>query len=408
MASRQSSWEVDDGGLDEEEGSGGNRGGSIARRQGEHESPQQPHRDQFRDGGPSDGFTAAWNSSVHVAPTAFPSDSDYIAWASMMLECAAQQASEAPSTTSPQECEWENPFDPTPINPSLEQELQRHQQEQNIFDPTRPTAGTRMVRALPMPPILAKHPSHSHRFQTTEHVPLHQQQQQQQQFTNHRLREEEVKLGSRSIMPSVEVGNRSDHWDPSRDKKRSAKIFTQSLDLPAFGSSNAMKDQDERNDAAISKQQTVEPMNKSALSTTNPNSNLLEATAATGAAATVPNANGLPCGSIPSLSLQRLHELMAKSAASQKQLQEWDQQQGLPKCHSWTMMHTSRSRRQIQEGRVLPKWNGKPLIGDKNDDEGDDMDNGSKSCPKRKKETTEHEKSGVVINKKLRQTENDP
>ena len=62
-------------------------------------------------------------------------------------------------------------------------------------------------------------------------------------------------------------------------------------------------------------------------------------------------------------SLQRLYEVMEASIASQELLEEWDMQQGLPKSHSWTMMHSNRSRRQLLEGRILPKWNGKPLIG---------------------------------------------
>ena len=62
-------------------------------------------------------------------------------------------------------------------------------------------------------------------------------------------------------------------------------------------------------------------------------------------------------------SLQRLYEVMEASIASQELLEDWDMQQGLPKSHSWTMMHSNRSRRQLLEGRILPKWNGKPLIG---------------------------------------------
>jgi hypothetical protein len=96
----------------------------------------------------------------------------------------------------------------------------------------------------------------------------------------------------------------------------------------------------------------------------------------------VPTFDDLPCAMLPALSLHRLRGLMKKSISSQELLQEWDMKRGLPKCHSWTMMHTSRSRRQIMEGRVLPKWNGKPLIGD--DEEGCNRST-PKKCPKRKK-----------------------
>ena len=95
-----------------------------------------------------------------------------------------------------------------------------------------------------------------------------------------------------------------------------------------------------------------------------------------------PTLNDLLFVTPPAISLHRLHGLMRKSISSQELLQEWDMKRGLPKCHSWTMMHTSRSRRQIMEGRVLPKWNGKPLIGDM--EEGSNR-NIPRKCPKRKK-----------------------
>ena len=59
------------------------------------------------------------------------------------------------------------------------------------------------------------------------------------------------------------------------------------------------------------------------------------------------------------MSFDRLKCIMRKS---QDLLQDWDKKQGLPKSHSRTMMYTNRSRIQIEDNRVLPKWNGQPLI----------------------------------------------
>jgi len=63
---------------------------------------------------------------------------------------------------------------------------------------------------------------------------------------------------------------------------------------------------------------------------------------------------------------ERLQNLMEKSADSQKALQDWDAKLGLPKSHSQTMVNTSRSRQQLLENRILPKWNGAPLISNDN------------------------------------------
>jgi hypothetical protein len=60
----------------------------------------------------------------------------------------------------------------------------------------------------------------------------------------------------------------------------------------------------------------------------------------------------------------RFQEIMNRSEESQDQLQQWDISQGLPKSHSPAMVKTSRSRRQLQTGRILPKWDGSPLIND--------------------------------------------
>jgi hypothetical protein len=63
----------------------------------------------------------------------------------------------------------------------------------------------------------------------------------------------------------------------------------------------------------------------------------------------------------PSVS-RRLLKLMKESEHSQSQLEDWDEDHGLPKSHCLTMVSSSRSRRQLQQGVILPKWDGTPLI----------------------------------------------
>ena len=58
----------------------------------------------------------------------------------------------------------------------------------------------------------------------------------------------------------------------------------------------------------------------------------------------------------------KLNQLMAKSQQSLKQLQEYDKSQGLPASHSQTMVKSSRSRRQLLEGKIMKKWDGTPMI----------------------------------------------
>jgi hypothetical protein len=60
-----------------------------------------------------------------------------------------------------------------------------------------------------------------------------------------------------------------------------------------------------------------------------------------------------------------LLELMKESEHSQSQLEDWDEDHGLPKSHCPTMVSSSRSRRQLQQGVILPKWDGTPLISHK-------------------------------------------
>lgn len=78
----------------------------------------------------------------------------------------------------------------------------------------------------------------------------------------------------------------------------------------------------------------------------------------------VPTFDELRCEFSPMLSLYGLTNVMARSQETQEMLQEWDVKNGLPRSHCCTMMHTNRSRRQLLQGQILPKWNGAPLIGD--------------------------------------------
>jgi hypothetical protein len=58
----------------------------------------------------------------------------------------------------------------------------------------------------------------------------------------------------------------------------------------------------------------------------------------------------------------RLHVCMKDSLVTQAALQEWDRLNGLPASHSRTMVNTARSRKQLQEGVILKKWDGSPLL----------------------------------------------
>lgn len=64
----------------------------------------------------------------------------------------------------------------------------------------------------------------------------------------------------------------------------------------------------------------------------------------------------------PEKMMKRLQDLMARSYNTQQKLQQWDKANGLPKSHSQTMVNTSRSRKQLLDGVILPKWDGTPLI----------------------------------------------
>lgn len=78
------------------------------------------------------------------------------------------------------------------------------------------------------------------------------------------------------------------------------------------------------------------------------------AATATTEAGCVPAFDELPCDMTPPAHLlDRLHELMRSSISSEAMIQAWDTSHGSPRCHSWTMLQTSRSQRQILEGNFL-------------------------------------------------------
>lgn len=58
----------------------------------------------------------------------------------------------------------------------------------------------------------------------------------------------------------------------------------------------------------------------------------------------------------------KLRKLMEESNKSQRALNEWDREQGLPKSHTPTMVNTARSRKQLLEERILCKWDGTTLL----------------------------------------------
>ena len=64
----------------------------------------------------------------------------------------------------------------------------------------------------------------------------------------------------------------------------------------------------------------------------------------------------------PDAVMVKLRALMDKSSMTQKALQGWDKDNGLPRSHSQTMVNSSRSRKQLLEGKIIPKWDGTPLI----------------------------------------------
>lgn len=108
----------------------------------------------------------------------------------------------------------------------------------------------------------------------------------------------------------------------------------------------------------------------------------------------------------PGVIMSRLKALMERTQMSQKQLQIWDKKNGLPKSHSQTMVNSNRSRKQLQKGVILKKWNGEPLIaleGEKNEGSDDrpqnemDTDQGDENISFEKKATKSEAETTVEI-----------
>ena len=91
------------------------------------------------------------------------------------------------------------------------------------------------------------------------------------------------------------------------------------------------------------------------------------------------------CKDDPDIIMGRLNTLMQRTITSQKKLQKYDKQNGLPRSHSQTMVNSSRSRKQLQKGVVLKKWDGSPLI---------HVSNGKKASEKKDASTIEKEITG--------------
>lgn len=83
-----------------------------------------------------------------------------------------------------------------------------------------------------------------------------------------------------------------------------------------------------------------------------------------------------------------LQELMSHSASSQQKLQSMDERNGLPKSHCQTMVNSSRSRKQLQDGIILPKWNGAPLI----DTSNTNNNNTGRAPPRRRRMESKNKK----------------
>mmetsp|Transcript_4473 Transcript_4473/g.9305 ORF Transcript_4473/g.9305 Transcript_4473/m.9305 type:complete len:813 (-) Transcript_4473:35-2473(-) len=63
----------------------------------------------------------------------------------------------------------------------------------------------------------------------------------------------------------------------------------------------------------------------------------------------------------PEIIMTRLNALMERTIMSQKTLQKYDKNNGLPRSHAQTMVSSSRSRKQLQKGIMSKKWDGRHL-----------------------------------------------
>jgi len=102
----------------------------------------------------------------------------------------------------------------------------------------------------------------------------------------------------------------------------------------------------------------------------------------------------------PEIIMKRLQGLMDRTQVSQRQLQVWDKKNGLPKSHSQTMVNSSRSRKQLQKGVILKKWNGDPLISPADGDETTSQEQPEKTNTSQEKaeEQTNEKQTNVDVN----------
>eukprot|EP00584_Thalassiosira_punctigera_P027328 CAMPEP_0172579414 /NCGR_PEP_ID=MMETSP1067-20121228/139237_1 /TAXON_ID=265564 ORGANISM="Thalassiosira punctigera, Strain Tpunct2005C2" /NCGR_SAMPLE_ID=MMETSP1067 /ASSEMBLY_ACC=CAM_ASM_000444 /LENGTH=254 /DNA_ID=CAMNT_0013372133 /DNA_START=630 /DNA_END=1395 /DNA_ORIENTATION=- len=63
----------------------------------------------------------------------------------------------------------------------------------------------------------------------------------------------------------------------------------------------------------------------------------------------------------PEIIWERLEAVMVRSQVSQKLLEKWDKDNGLPRSLSKTLVDSGRTRKQLQTGVVIRKGNGDPL-----------------------------------------------
>lgn len=310
----------------------------------------------------------------------------------MLLEYASQADTATATNVA------DDPFDPTPVDPSIEVALQ----EQNTVDqykvsvtntscpeqkPKKPPAplGTtashrqhqysigsevltdgRVLGLARAPTFPKQPPAESNRPLAYSQGPFVHQQQQYQIFARKLQQQQGTMLRSHHSAPTLFNSDKSEH-DKKPAPKKPKTASEPSTESAALTSGKAESSRSHRScslDHAYSEGKVT--------------ASSLDGDASVASVSTAGNQSSVV--SDPTPSIHRLYELMGKSIASQELLQEWDQQQGLPRSHSWTMMHTSRSRRQILEGRILPKWNGKPLIGEET------LDTDKVLNPKRKKE----------------------
>ena len=70
----------------------------------------------------------------------------------------------------------------------------------------------------------------------------------------------------------------------------------------------------------------------------------------------------------PAIIMSRLNALMERTLISQRELQMYDKQNGLPRSHAQTMVNSNRSRQELLKDIVLAKWDAGPLVNSKSEE----------------------------------------